>query len=175
MNYGSNKKLYVRELTETEVNELKQAVKSAKNIKTVKRAQVIIASSKGVDSRQLSETYHYTQRNIANIINEFNESGIESLYTRKHTGKPKTITTQQEQEIIDLTKVSPKALGYPFNSWTLDRLKAASMEQGIFKTISHMSIKRILVKYKITLQRTKTWKQSTDPDFEAKKTHSAAL
>ena len=138
MNYGSNKKLYVRELTEAEINELKHAAKSAKNIKTVKRAQVILASSKGVDSRQLSETYHYTQRNIANIINEFNETGTESLYPRKHTGKPKTITVQQEQEVINLTKVSPKALGYPFNSWTLDRLKAASVEQGIFNKISQI-------------------------------------
>lgn len=169
MNYGSNKKLFVKELSATEINELEKAVKTAKARKTVRYAQVILASNKGMDSKKLSQTYHYSQRNIAVIINEFNNIGIQSIYPKKHTGRPSSWTESQETQLIELTKVSPRALKYPFNSWTLHRLRAAAIEKRIFVEISHMSVKRILDKAKISLQRTKTWKESNDPDFEIKK------
>ncbi len=175
MNYGSNKKLFARKLTDAEINELKKAVKSSNSRKTVRYAQVILASSEGMDSKKLSETYHYSQRNIAVIINDFNNNGIQSIYPKKHTGRPAAITEEQKAQLIELIRVSPRALGYPFNSWTLYRLKTAAVERGIFAKVSHMSIKRILDSERISLQRTKTWKESNDPDFEIKKTYQGAL
>lgn len=172
MNYGSNKKLFVRELTPNEVNDLKKAVKTSTSRKTIRYAQVILASSECMDSKKLSETYHYSQRHIAIIINTFNEQGIQSIYPKKHTGRPASRTDSQETQLIELTKVSPRVLGYPFNSWTLYRLKTAAIEQGIFLEVSHMSVKRILDAAGISLQRTKTWKESNDPDFEIKKNTS---
>ena len=169
VNFGSNKKLFVRELTAVEIDELKKAIKSSTSRKAIRYAQVILASSEGMDSKKLSETYHYSQRNIAVIINAFNEVGVQSIYPRKHTGRPSTRTESQKTQLIELTKVSPRALGYPFNSWTLYRLKAAAIEREIFVEVSHMSIKRILDAAGISLQRTKTWKESNDPDFEVKK------
>ncbi len=172
MNYGSNKKLFVRELTAGEMTDLKKAIKTSTSRKTIRYAQVILASSEGMDSKKLSETYHYSQRHIAIIINTFNEQGVQSIYPKKHTGRPVSRTDSQETQLIELTKVSPRALGYPFNSWTLYRLKAAAVERGIFLEVSHMSVKRILDAAGISLQRTKTWKESNDPDFEVKKNTS---
>lgn len=172
MNIKSNKKLFVRELITVEIDELKKAVKSSTSRKTIRYAQVILASSEGIDSKKLSETYHYSQRNIAVIINAFNDAGVQSIYPKKHTGRPATKTVSQETQLIELTKASPRALGYPFNSWTLYRLKTAAMEREIFLEVSHMSVKRILDAAGISLQRTKTWKESNDPDFEVKKNTS---
>lgn len=172
MNFGSNKKLFVRELTTVEINELKKAIKTSTHRKTVRYAQVILASNEGMDSKQLSETYHYSQRHIAIIINAFNNTGLKSVYPKKHTGRPPKKTENQVNQLIELTKVSPRALGYPFNSWTLYRLRAAALERDIFVEVSHMSIKRILDNAKISLQRTKTWKESNDPDFDIKKNTS---
>ena len=172
MNFGSNKKLFVRELTTVEIDELKKSVKSSTSRKTIRYAQVILASSEGMDSKKLSETYHYSQRNIAVIINAFNDAGVQSIYPKKHTGRPATKTDSQQTQLIELTKASPRALGYSFNSWTLYRLKTAAMEREIFLEVSHMSVKRILDAAGISLQRTKTWKESNDPDFEVKKNTS---
>jgi len=167
-----HKKIFVRELGVAEIEELKVVMNTAKSRKTLRRAQVILASGQGMDSKQLSETFHYTQRNIATIINEFNEVGIQSIYPKKHTGRPATITKNHETQLVELTKVSPRALGYPFNSWTLYRLRAAAIEREIFLEVSHMSVKRVLKAAGISLQRTKTWKESTDPAFEVKKNTS---
>ena len=172
MNFGSNKKLFVRELTSVEIEELKKAIKTSTSRKTIRNAQVILASNEGMDSKMLSETYHYSQRYIVVIINDFNNNGIQSIYPKKHTGRPVSTTDSQKTQIIELTKVSPRALGYPFNSWTLFRLAASAVEKGIFLEVSHMSIKRILDEAGISLQRTKTWKESNDPDFEVKKNTS---
>lgn len=172
MNYGSREKLFVRELTSIERDELKKAVKSSTSRKAIRYAQVILASSEVRDSRTLSETYHYSQRNIAVIINAFNDTGVQCIYPRKHTGRPSAMSDSQRTQLIELTKVSPMALGYPFNCWTLYRLKAAAIEREIFLRISHMSVKRILAAAGISLQRTKTWKESNDPDFEVKKNTS---
>jgi transposase len=128
-----------------------------------------------MDSKKHSETYHYSQRRIAVIINAFNDTGIQSIYPKKHTGRPSGNTESQKTQLIESTKASPRALGYPFNSWTLYRLKTAAIERGIFVGISHMSVKRILDAAGISLQRTKTWKEFNDPEFEVKKTHQGAL
>ncbi|WP_412778883.1 helix-turn-helix domain-containing protein [Acetivibrio thermocellus] len=114
-------------------------------------------------------------RNIAVIINAFNDEGIQCIYPKKHTGRSTTRTDNQKTQLIELTKVSHRALGYPFNSWTLHRLKTAAIEQKIFEEISYMSVKRILDAAGISLQRTKTWKESNDPDFQIKKTHPGTL
>ena len=69
----------------------------------------------------------------------------------------------------------PRVLGYPFNSWSLSKLKEAIEERKIIggkKTISDESIRLILEEYGISYQRTKTWKESNDPDFQIKKSAS---
>ena len=172
MNTKSNKKLFIRKLTTVEIDELKKAIKTSTSRKTIRNAQVILSSSEGMDSKMLSETYHYSQRHIAVIINAFNDNGIQSVYPKKHTGRPVSRSDSQKTQLIELTKVSPRALGYPFNSWTLYRLKAVAIEREIFLKVSHMSVKRILDEAEISLQRTKTWKESNDPDFEVKKNTS---
>ena len=43
------------------------------------------------------------------------------------------------------------------------------IKKGIVKTISINTIRRILNEKGITYKRTKTWKESNDPEFEFKK------
>jgi len=104
-----------------------------------------------MDSKKLSETYHYSQHNIAVIINAFNNEGIQCIYPKKHTGRPTTRTDNQKTQLIELTKVSPRTLGYPFNSWTLHRLKTVAIEQKIFEEISLLFVGLLLSLPKNTL------------------------
>ncbi|ADU75382.1 hypothetical protein M972_112465 [Acetivibrio thermocellus AD2] len=61
MNYGASKKLFVRKLTAGENNELRKAIKTSTSSKTIRYAKVILASSEGMNSKRLSEIYHYSQ------------------------------------------------------------------------------------------------------------------
>ena len=73
--------------------------------------------------------------------------------------------------MAEFAQIPPRVLGYPFNSWSLSKLKDAIEERkavGSKKTISDESIRLILEEHGISYQRTKTWKESKDPEFAAK-------
>lgn len=50
------------------------------------------------------------------------------------------------------------------------KLKEYLIRTGVVSSISHESIRKILKKEGISFQRTKTWMESNDPEFEVKKT-----
>ena len=163
------RKLFVRALTIDEIEKLETAVKKSNNNTTMRRAQVILLSNEKKIAKEIAETSGYNPSNVNKIIHAFNDRGIQCIIPIKSTGRPSTIKDNQKNDVVILSKVSPRSLGYAFNSWTLFKLKAASEERNIFESVSHMSIKRILAKAGISHQRTKTWMQSEDPEFEVKK------
>ena len=57
----------------------------------------------------------------------------------------------------------------PFTEWSLEKIRMYLIKKGIVKTISINTIRRILNEKGITYKRTKTWKESNDPEFEFKK------
>jgi hypothetical protein len=63
----------------------------------------------------------------------------------------------------------PDQLGQPFTVWSLPKLRDYLIAQKIVATISDVHLGRILRREGLSLQRTKTWKQSNDPDYARKK------
>ena len=63
----------------------------------------------------------------------------------------------------------PKMLSLPFTQWSLHKLKDEATRRKIVTTISHEQVREILKKARISNQRTKTYKDSNDPDLEPKK------
>ncbi|WP_218095023.1 hypothetical protein [Paenibacillus solanacearum] len=51
-------------------------------------------------------------------------------------------------------------------------MKEAAEERGLVPSISIETVRGILDEAQITYQHTKTWKESTDPEFEVKKNES---
>ena len=93
----------------------------------------------------------------------------------KKPGKPHLKFTEEEKAAVaELAQIPPRVLGYPFNLWSLSKLMVAIQERDILngKTISDEWIRVILEEYGISYQRTKTWKESKDPEFETKKRRS---
>ncbi len=63
----------------------------------------------------------------------------------------------------------PKTLGKPYTRWSLSKLADYLVEAGVVDDISVESIRRILDEEGVSYQRLKTWKESNDPHYEAKK------
>jgi transposase len=63
----------------------------------------------------------------------------------------------------------PQDLGLPFTQWSLTKLRAYLIQEKVVDTISIERLRQILEEEGFSYQRSKTWKESTDPDFEAKK------
>jgi hypothetical protein len=67
----------------------------------------------------------------------------------------------------------PDALGVPYTRWSLSKLSRFLRSRGVEISPAHLG--RILAINGISLQRTRSWKQSPDPDYEAKAARILAL
>jgi hypothetical protein len=67
----------------------------------------------------------------------------------------------------------PDTLGVPYTRWSLSKLSRYLRTQGI--EVSPAQLGRILARNGISLQRTRSWKQSPDLDYEAKAARILAL
>jgi transposase len=72
--------------------------------------------------------------------------------------------------MIKIALSRPVDLGLPFTQWSIPKLRAYLIKKGLFPDFSNEWVRRLLKREGISLQRTKTWKESPDPDFEVKKT-----
>lgn len=106
---------------------------------------------------------------VREMIHRFNELGMRSLDPQWAGGRPRQITTDDENFIIETAKTRPEKLGEPFTRWSVRKLAEYlnNNDQHIVK-IGRERLRQLLVDNDITFQRTKTWKESNDPDRDAK-------
>lgn len=161
--------LYARDLRVDEGNKIQRILRHGKNAVYVRRCQVILASAQGMKVPEIAEAYYLSEDHVRRLIRQFNKEGFGSLKPKKPGGKGPTFTEEQQAEIIELALMPPKLLGLPFTQWSLHKLKDEVIKRKIVISISHEKIRDILKKAGITNQRTKTWKESNDPELESKK------
>ena len=65
--------------------------------------------------------------------------------------------------------VPPDDHDLPFSTWSLAKLADFLVAEGVVDDISHEGLRVLLREEGVSFQVIKTWKQSRDPDFEAKK------
>ncbi|MBW4082994.1 helix-turn-helix domain-containing protein [Paenibacillus sp. S150] len=164
--------LFVRDLSKEEGNRLLRIARKGSNPVEVRRALLILASAQKMKVPEISQLYHISGEHIRKTIHRFNTEGMASLKPNYGGGRPPTFTEEQRADIIELAQIPPKVLGYPFTHWSLAKLKEAAEKKKIVPSISIETIRVILEEAKITYQNTKTWKESTDPEFESKKNES---
>jgi hypothetical protein len=103
------------------------------------------------------------------VIHRFNESGIPSLDPRWAGGRPRLISSDDESFIVATATTRPEVLGRPFTRWSLRKLVqylGGNRQRAVM--IGRESLRVLLARHEISFQRTKTWKESTDPDRDTK-------
>ncbi|WP_237048347.1 IS630 family transposase [Lentzea guizhouensis] len=84
-------------------------------------------------------------------------------------GRPRLISADDEQVIVATATTRPTTLGKPFTRWSLRKL-ADHLSHDLARRIriGRERLRQILREHGITFQRTRTWKESADPDFDTK-------
>src|SRR5215217_4599449 len=160
----------VRELGNDEGNRLLRIVRrSSGSVVTWRRAQMVLLSAQGMDVRQIARVAFTSEDRVREVINNFNDDGFESLYPKYAGGRPPTFTLAQRQHIKKVALSRPADHGLPFSTWSLAKLAEFLVAEGVVDDISHEGLRALLRKEQVSFQVIKTWKQSNDPDFEAKK------
>jgi transposase len=165
--------VFVRELAPHEGQRLKRLSKQAKHASTRQRASMLLASATLMSVPQIARMWMTDEEQVRRVIHDFNERGFESLRPRFGGGRPRRISSDDEQRIVAIAGARPDTLGVPFTRWSLTKLSRYLAGQGIVVSPAHLG--RILDRNGISLQRTRSWKQSPDPDYAQKAARILAL
>jgi transposase len=165
--------VFVRELAPAEGQRLKRLSKQSKLASTRQRAMILLASNTLMSAPEISRMLLTDESQVRKVIHDFNRHGFESLRPRFRGGRPRRISIDDEQRIVAVAGARPDTLGVPYTRWSLAKLSRYLRGQDI--EVSPAQLGRILARNGISLQRTRSWKQSPDPDYEAKAPQILAL
>jgi transposase len=165
--------VFVRPLSAAEGQRLKRLSKRAKHSSTRQRASILLASHTLMSVPQIARMWMTDESHVRRVIHEFNERGFASLRPRFRGGRPRRISSDDEQRIVAIAGARPDTLGVPYTRWSLAKLSTYLRRQGIDVSPAHLA--RVLARNGISLQRTRSWKQSPDPDYQAKAARILAL
>ena len=160
----------VRDLVGDEGNRLLRIVRrSSGSVVTWRRAQMVLLSAQGMDVAQIAEVSFTSPDRVRAVLHNFNDDGFDSLLPRYSGGRPPTFTLPQRREIRKVALSRPVDHDLPFSTWSLSKLADFLVAEGVVDDISHEGLRVLLREEGVSFQVIKTWKQSKDPDFEAKK------
>jgi transposase len=160
----------VREITNDEGKRLLQIVRrSSGSVVRWRRAQMVLLSAQGMDVAQIAKVAFTSPDRVRAVLHNFNDDGFDSLAPKYSGGRPPTFTLPERQEIKKIALSRPVDHHLPFSTWSLSKLAEFLVAEGVVDDISHEGLRLILREEGVSFQVIKTWKQSNDPDFEAKK------
>jgi transposase len=165
--------VFVRELAPAEGQRLKRLSKQSKLASTRQRAMILLASNTLMSAPEIARMLLTDESHVRKVIHDFDERGWESLRPRFRGGRPRRIQIDDEQRIVAVAGARPDTLGVPYTRWSLAKLSRYLRGQGL--EVSRAQLGRILGRNGISLQRTRSWKQSPDPAYEAKAARILAL
>jgi transposase len=163
----------VRRLNDAEGRELQRIVrrggKTDRSIVRWRRAMVVLASAGGNDVASIARLVQTSPDRVREMIHRFNDLGMRSLDPQWAGGRPRRITTSDRVLIVETAKARPTKLGRPFTHWSVRKLADyLATKKGRKVRIGRERLRQILAAEGITFQRTKTWKESPDPQKEEK-------
>jgi len=165
--------VFVRPLAPAEGERLKRLSKRAKHFSTRQRAAIVLASATGLSAAQVARALLTDESHVREVIHDFNERGFDSLVPNWRGGRPRRIGDDERARIVAVAGARPDSQGVPLTRWSLRRLSRFLAGQGI--TVSPAQLGRILARAGLSFQRTRSWKASPDPEYEAKAARVLAL
>jgi transposase len=162
-------RVQVRQISNQEGNRLLGIVRRGSgSVVTWRRAQMVLLSAQGMDAARIAEVTFTSPDRVRDVIHNFNADGFDALYPRYRGGRPPTFTLPERQQIKTIALSRPTDHDLPFSTWSLAKLADFLVAEGVVEDISHEGLRALLGEQGVSFQRLKTFKDSNDPDFEAK-------
>ena len=159
----------VREITNDEGRRLLQIVRrSSGSVVRWRRAQMVLLSAQGMDVAQIAKVAFTSPDRVREVLHNFNDDGFDSLAPKYSGGRPPKFTLPERSEIKKIALSRPVDHDLPFSTWSLTKLAEFLVAEGVVDDISHEGLRVLLREVGVSFLVIKTWKQSNDPDFEAK-------
>ena len=137
--------------------------------RVVERARIVWLASQGHLVPTIAEELHLDADTVRLWVKRANAKGLHGLEDKPRSGRPATYSPEEVGEVIAAALTSPRVLGLPFGSWTLDRLAAYLNEQkGI--ALKRSRIDELLIAEGLRWRSQETWfGDRVDPEFAEKR------
>jgi len=142
-------------------------------VRIYERYRVIAEAAQGREPKEIADRVgvHFTV--VYDWLHRFNDQGFAGFEDAPNPhGRPSSLSSRQIRRLIATALARPSDLGLPFTHWSVAKLQEYCARRRLLPPFSDEWIRRLLRREGISPQRTKTWKHSPDPHFEAKKTGS---
>ncbi|WP_405657875.1 IS630 family transposase [Streptomyces sp. NBC_01166] len=160
----------VRRLTDQEGRKLQQIVRRGDTSSVrYRRAMMLLASAGGNRVPVIAQLVQADEDTVRDVIHRFNEIGLACLDPRWAGGRPRQLTPDDEDFVVATATTRPTKLGQPFTRWSIRKLVIyLHRVHGRVIRIGREALRCLLARRGVTFQRTKTWKESPDPDRDTK-------
>ena len=159
-----------RRLTDQEGRRLQQIVRRGKHGSIrVRRAMIIMASASGTPVSAIARLVAADEDTVRDVVHAFNQKGLAALDPNWAGGRPRLLSDDDVQVIVTAAITRPEKLGLPFTCWSLRKLAAyVAGHRDRPVRIGRERLRQMLHERGISFQRSRTWKESADPDRDAK-------
>ena len=147
-------RLFARELTGKERQQLMDAVRHGKSAAVARRYQMILMSRQGLGPSEIARLCSASCSGVRKIINLFNRGGLEALRDKPHKGRPRKIDDRYVTLLKQAVQSDPREMGYIFGCWTLERLRE-HLARKTRVIISTAYLARLMAEHKIVYRRPK--------------------
>ena len=156
-------------LTDQESRRLLRIVRRGKHGPVrVRRAMIIMASASGTLVPAIARLVAADEDTVRDVIHTFNAKGLAALDPRWAGGRPRLISDGDIEVIVTAARTRPEKPVQPFTHWSLRKLAGYLAGLGRAVRIGRERLRQLLHERGISFQRTRAWKESTDPDRDAK-------
>jgi transposase len=95
----------------------------------VARARMIGLAGHGLSVPAIAKAVGMEARTVRLWLRRFDAAGLDGLHDAPRSGRPATYPSAEVSEVLAAALTTPRRLGLPFASWTLDRLEAYLNEE----------------------------------------------
>jgi transposase len=139
--------LYARQPTAEEMQELKRMTRQEVG-RVGQRAQMILLSTQGRRVQEIAALFGMCEASIRFWIHRFDVGGPSGLYDQERSGRPRKITNQVLDTLVQMMQGDPREEGYLATFWTVammvlalaDKLKVAISPSALRGTLQRIGL-----------------------------------
>ena len=139
------------------------------------RAIVIREMARGRSLEQAAASADVSPQYARSVVRGFNAFGTGSFPPAYRSGRPHKLDEDACGMLRLVAQQTPKALELPWTTWSVGKLREVALQLEGFPKVCKETVRQGLHRCRISYQSTKTWKQSSDPEFGSKYARIRAL
>ena len=127
----------------------------------VQHARIVLAVAGGEPIASVASRLECDPATVWRVCRRYEQGGWQKLLLdESRLGRPQEISPLQRTQIVELACLEPIAEGLHITHWTSEDLAQQAIADGIVKTISSRTVRRILDDVDLQPHRTRYWRTS---------------